>query len=74
MAITAIKSIRLFCLECTSEDRNWIKDCPSKKCPLWPFRMGTNPNVSEATRAKRRAQAEQQNLGQKTGTAPLSQA
>lgn len=41
---TAIKSIRLFCLDCTCGQPSLIRDCPDGACALWPFRMGTNPN------------------------------
>lgn len=43
-------------------------------CPVFPFRMGTNPNITKATRAKLRKQAiERDPLGlQKTKLTPLS--
>lgn len=57
---SAIKSIRAFCIHCAGGDLGWIKDCPSgastvseeDQCPLYPYRMGKNPNVSEATRVR----------------------
>lgn len=68
--ITAIKAIRAFCMQCMGEDYNLIKDCeplPTKEsCPLWPFRTGKNPNISEATRTKRRELAKSRNFGSKT--------
>lgn len=32
--------IRKFCLNCVSGDNNYILNCPSKLCPLHPYRMG----------------------------------
>lgn len=43
---TAIKSIRLFCLDCTCGQASLIRDCPDGCCALHPFRMGHNPNIS----------------------------
>jgi hypothetical protein len=41
---TAIKSIRLFCLDCTCGQPSLVKECPDGGCALHPFRMGHNPN------------------------------
>ena len=42
--LTPVKAIRAFCLQCTCEDKLWIRQCPSKDCPLHKYRMGRNPN------------------------------
>ena len=43
-AITSpIKAIRAKCLDCCCDQREEVKLCPAKDCPLWPFRMGKNP-------------------------------
>lgn len=34
-------------------------------CPLWPYRMGKNPNISEETKIKARARAKEVGLGLK---------
>lgn len=51
-----LTSIREFCYECCGFSRADVKTCPSKKCPLWPFRFGKNPyvsrNMSEEQRRK----------------------
>ena len=40
-----VKAIRAKCIDCNgAEDYNHrIKECELKDCPLYPFRMGTNP-------------------------------
>jgi len=64
----SVKVIRKFCLECQGgpktlrvqprEVRDGVNFCPSEKCPLYPFRMGTNPNIKrdpvKARQAKKR--------------------
>ena len=44
---TPIKAIRAKCLDCCCGQREEVKLCPAKDCPLWPFRMGKNPNRSK---------------------------
>ncbi len=39
----SVKVIRRFCLECHGDSRKSVRDCPSKKCHLYIYRMGTNP-------------------------------
>lgn len=62
---TAIKSIRRYCVDvCCAGDEAYARECPSDgrrtgkgqatNCPLHPYRMGKNPNISEETKAKRR--------------------
>lgn len=41
-----IKAIRAKCLDCCCDQRDEVKLCPATTCPLWPFRMGKNPNRS----------------------------
>jgi len=65
--LTPIKAIRAFCLQCTSSDRAWIKECPSLECPLYPYRMGTNPNVSEHARMDAAKRAKSRNSDKKQG-------
>ena len=43
-ALTPIKAIRAKCLDCCCDQRDEVKLCPAKDCPLWPFRLGKNPN------------------------------
>lgn len=52
--ITRGKAIRLKCLDCCGGSSNEVKLCPAEKCPLHPFRFGTDPY-----RTKRELSAEQ---------------
>lgn len=36
-------AIRRFCLECMGGSRGEVLLCASAGCPLWLYRMGTNP-------------------------------
>jgi hypothetical protein len=38
--LTPMQAIRERCLWCCLNARKEVALCPSKKCPLWPFRMG----------------------------------
>lgn len=38
-----VKAIREFCIDCCGGSRETVKNCPSVKCSLYPFRMGKNP-------------------------------
>jgi hypothetical protein len=58
--LTPVKAIRAFCVECTCGDTEWIRECPSTDCSLFPYRMGKNPNISTETKAKLREIALQQ--------------
>lgn len=42
--ISPLKAIRLKCLDCSCGSPNEVKLCPVEKCPLYPFRLGKNPN------------------------------
>lgn len=42
--ITPIKAIRLKCLDCSNGSSNEVKLCHINRCPLYPFRLGKNPN------------------------------
>ena len=39
-----IKAIRKHCLECSSGSAHEVKNCIITDCPLYPFRLGKNPN------------------------------
>lgn len=41
----SVKTIRKFCLECMGDHHSFIPDCPSRYCPLYPFRMGKIPSL-----------------------------
>ena len=39
----SVRLIRKYCLWCMGGSPKLVKDCPSRKCPLLPYRMGRNP-------------------------------
>ena len=44
-----LKVIKKYCLWCMCDQPNEVKLCPSKDCPLYPFREGKNPFKKEHT-------------------------
>lgn len=55
-----MKAIRAKCLDCCCDQREEVKMCPATTCPLYPFRLGKNPNrkVRILTDEQRKAAAE----------------
>ena len=43
ISLTPIKAIRNHCLECTGWLAHEVERCTGKLCPLYPYRLGTNP-------------------------------
>ena len=43
--MTPIKAIRAKCLDCSNGSAYEVKLCPIKRCPLYEFRFGKNPNI-----------------------------
>ena len=41
---TPLKAIRAKCLDCSADQPKEVRLCPITDCPLYPFRMGHNPN------------------------------
>ena len=44
MGLTPIKAIRAHCLKCGGGQPKEVRDCLIPECPIFPFRMGKNPN------------------------------
>lgn len=44
--LTPIKSIRAKCLECGGRP-SLVRNCDTRDCPLFFYRMGKNPNRSK---------------------------
>lgn len=63
MATTPLKAIRAKCLDCSCGSYTEVKECPITDCPLYPFRLGHNPNIklTDEQRAKR-AEVGRQNM------------
>ena len=55
--LSPLKSIRSFCCGCMCGQKAEVKRCPCTACPLYPFRLGHNPNAKkrEVTDAQRAA-------------------
>ncbi len=45
--LTPVKAIRSYCLGCCCESPNEVRLCPSKKCCLYPYRLGHRPKDSQ---------------------------
>lgn len=43
-AKTPIKAIRAKCLDCSGGSAQDVRLCIIQECPLYPYRMGKNPN------------------------------
>ena len=48
-----LKIIRMKCLDCTADQKDEVKLCPSEDCPLWPYRFAKGPYKSEMSDAQR---------------------
>ncbi len=42
--MTPLKAIRKKCLDCSAYDKAEVRNCNIPDCPIYPFRMGKNPN------------------------------
>ena len=58
----SVRTIRKHCLLCMGESKSGVRECPSKDCPLYPFRLGTNPNYKKKGRDQRSKIAVKKNL------------
>ncbi len=43
VSLTPLKAIRYQCLECVCWSPYEVKNCTGKLCPLYPYRLGSNP-------------------------------
>jgi hypothetical protein len=41
---TGFRAIRRHCLDCSGASPAEVKECRFRKCPLWAYRLGRNPN------------------------------
>lgn len=48
MATTKTKAIKLKCLDCVGFSYLNVRDCESKTCHLYPYRLGKNPNTGKS--------------------------
>lgn len=64
-----LKLIRRECLDCNGGPKG-VRECPSVRCNLYPFRMGKNPNISLSDEEKKR-RSEQLRGPRKTRLSPV---
>lgn len=38
-----LRTLRTFCIECMGGALSLVKDCHTKSCPIYPFRLGHRP-------------------------------
>lgn len=50
--LTPIKAIRVKCLECTGNHYSLVRNCESKDCPLYLYRLGCRPKMREGIKNK----------------------
>ncbi len=50
--LTPVKAIKKNCLDCSGGSKKEIRVCVITECPLYPFRMGKNPNRKGVGRKK----------------------
>ena len=65
-----IKAIREKCLDCCCGSMTEVKDCPCKRCPIYPFRLGKNPfrQKREMTEEQKKALVDRLSEGRKNST------
>jgi len=60
--MTPIQAIRAKCLDCCCGQANEVKLCTAIRCPLWPFRLGKNPNIRPREYTEEQREAMRQRL------------
>lgn len=69
--VPPIKAIRAKCLDCTCGNSAEVRRCTVEKCPLYPYRMGHRPKVSNDTATDRDPENTQATQGIFTGEGGL---
>lgn len=69
--LSAIKSIRKYCLDCSCQSIKEVRDCVIPECPLYPYRMGRNPNIKPGTRKGNPEALKKARLRKKSPDQPL---
>jgi len=52
------KVMRDKCMDCVGQQESEVRKCVSFDCPLWPYRMGTNPFRGKRTHWKHKKEDE----------------
>ena len=58
MEKSPLKAIRAKCLDCCCGQASEVKNCPSKRCPLWEYRFGKSGRTRSMTDEQKQAAAE----------------
>jgi len=64
-----LEAIRQNCVECCMGNQAEVRRCRVVTCPMWPYRMGTNPFVKRELTEEQRARAREQLAGARRGGA-----
>jgi hypothetical protein len=65
-----LDAIRQNCIECCMGNQAEVRRCRLVACPMWPYRMGTNPFVKRELTEEQRARAREQLAGARRAAAP----
>ena len=52
-----MNAIKAKCLDCSCDDRNEVKMCNVEDCPIWPYRLGKDPDSSRKMTDEQKAAA-----------------
>jgi len=66
-----LRAVRRQCVECMGNHATYVKGCTSPACPLFPYRLGTDPDRVCMTEAEKTARAER--LGLRNRPAPCGE-
>ena len=58
------KAIKKFCRDCAGEVTGEVYLCHSFKCPLYPYRFGTNPVAEKRTMSEEQKEAGRKRLAE----------
>jgi len=64
--LSPVKAIKKFCYECVGRSAKERKLCSITDCPLYPFRLGKNPNRKGIGGRKVKESLKNPKLAQKT--------
>lgn len=70
---TPVKAIRANCLDCCNGSSTEVALCPVDYCPLYPYRLGKNPNRAnyEMSDEQRAAASERMKKMNSSKSAPM---
>lgn len=57
MTNTPLSAIKAFCVDCMGDQPRLVKECATKSCPLWFYRIGHNTNSKRTMTEEQRQMA-----------------